>query len=92
MTKSAASKECKADADVVAQVQKDKTLFQVFFTQIAGADDAADLIELLNDVVMYFTIPSDMVIEMVRAQNTTRTTIYSMIAHPLNTYIGVRED
>jgi hypothetical protein len=59
------SKECKAHSEAIEQFQKDKTQFQVFFTQIAGKDDAAELIELFNDVSMFLTVPSDMIEDMV---------------------------
>jgi len=54
------STEFKADADAIAQFQKDKTQFQVFFSQIASQDDATELIEFINDISTFLTVPSDM--------------------------------
>lgn len=84
--------EFKADGEAIAQFQKDKTQFQVFFSQIATQEDAAEMIEFINDVATFFTIPTDMLYDMIVVKMETIPKAATSIVDIVDACVYLRED
>ena len=65
------------------QIGKDKTSFQVFFQKIIGSEAASDIVEFLNDMCMFFTIPSDLLADHAKMKMVHFVLIYLCNFHVL---------